>query len=224
MMITCSPYNRVSTTVCVLIKESNFMKSDSLNLPSYDDAADHLFWLSDTCSVSFLHGTLCAQICFAKPFDAKDWMQQQVEKNLNIRALNIPSQVIKQSEHLLQDLYEITEQQLNADDFTFQLLLPDIDEDLYTRTQALSEWCEGFVKELAVLCTDPSFYSQDAKEALEYLEDTINLDQEEIKHDEEHEKAFVDVLEYIRLGIILIYLETNRNQENISTPNKEVIH
>jgi len=187
------------------------MVADSIEtLPDYDVAASDLFWLSNICSAAHLHGLLCAQICCTQPFVADAWVEAQMKRNLNVRTLNIPFGAVKRAKQLLEAVYQTSFTQLNGLGFDFELLLPDDEEDLLTKTQALSEWCDAFVNELVRLKPEQSFYSDDAREAIEHIRTTADINQDILENDEQEEQAYMEILEYIRLSVVLIYMETTK--------------
>ena len=103
-------------------------------------------------------------------------------------------------------LFEQTRQQLASSSFGLALLLPDDDESLVSRTEALGSWCRGFLYGLGLSgIGDISRLPDDLPEIL--------LDMEKISHaddyvaqdeNEEDEQAFAELEEYVRVGAMML--------------------
>lgn len=106
---------------------------------------------------------------------------------------------------LLQDLYDETMRQLNDDEYGFSLLLPNDEEPLRIRTEALVEWCDGFlfglgageIKDFAQLPDDVNEISHDLAE--------ISRAYHEDESTEADEVAYAELVEYVRVGVLVIY-------------------
>lgn len=106
---------------------------------------------------------------------------------------------------LLQDLYDETMRQLNDDEYGFSLLLPNDEQPLRIRTEALVEWCDGFlfglgageIKDFAQLPDDVNEISHDLAE--------ISRAYHEDENTEADEAAYAELVEYVRVGVLVIY-------------------
>jgi uncharacterized protein YgfB (UPF0149 family) len=110
-------------------------------------------------------------------------------------------------------IHETAVRQMNDSNVEFELMLPDEDESLEMRVEALGTWCQGFVYGLAVGgIKEDSELPDDSKEL---IKDIIEIsragyvadDEAELDADEDDEVAFMEVSEYVRMGILLIYEE-----------------
>jgi len=83
--------------------------------------------------------------------------------------------------------------------------LPGDDETLEDRTMALSQWCSGFLAGLGSGGDDTlEALSDDASEALRDLQQISTADVTDTTESEEDENAFVEIVEYIRIVILMI--------------------
>jgi len=166
------------------------------------------------------HGVLCGLLC-VKGFVTYDewkrllhdeqkaqpaWNDEDIGEDIN--GMNVVRQagsVLEDDWGLLQDLYEETLRQLSDDDYGFSMLLPDDEQPLRLRTQALVEWCEGFlfglgageVKDFAQLPDDVNEISHDLAE--------ISRAYHEDESTEADEVAYTELVEYVRVGVLVIY-------------------
>ncbi len=113
-------------------------------------------------------------------------------------------------ETLLLELSRITIAQLSSPDFNFQLLLPDDNESLESRSVAVSEWCQGFIYGIAL--TRPKT-SEDVTEFITDLTEFTRMDFEE-EGDEDDAIALEELIEFIRMGTML----THQNLANRIQP------
>jgi uncharacterized protein YgfB (UPF0149 family) len=108
-------------------------------------------------------------------------------------------------------------EQMNDIDSDFDLMLPDDDEPLEARVEALGVWCQGFVFGIAIggIKEDtelPADSKELIKDIIEISRAGYVVDEEaelavSEEGDEEDEVAFMEVSEYVRMGILLIYEE-----------------
>ncbi len=179
-------------------------------LPNYDDAARTLQGLSDGYEPSYIHGMICAHLCANQIFSGQLWLTEQMQLSQGVRLLHADGSDnwLKFCQTLLSDLSAVSDEQLSNNDFDFQLLLPDDAIDIEERAAALTDWCEGFCDTLETMGIMISAYSEEAQEALTYLEQVIEMDLEELEDNEAEEHALMEITEYIRMAVILIYMET----------------
>jgi hypothetical protein len=88
------------------------------------------------------------------------------------------------------------------------LLLPADDELLSSRTEALSQWCAGFLFGLALggfreEVAMPDNVSEVMKDFSEISRAGFTSD----ATDEADEAAYMEIVEYVRMGVLLLYEE-----------------
>ena len=121
------------------------------------------------------------------------------------RAENLSKSV---SEQLL-TLFQVSREALKGENFSLALLIPNAASySTAERTTGVAEWCRGFLLGLGGLkefATLPNI----VREALEDLLDIAEVVAED-GEDEQQEKAFVELEEYVRVCVQLIYDECRR--------------
>lgn len=121
----------------------------------------------------------------------------------------------------LSTLYSFAEEQLKDTEFSFELLMPDDDSELFERLQSLSQWCHGFLHGFGTAEDVPQTFSDDTRELLEDIASIVNVALDDEEPDASEEANFMEVAEYVRLGVVALYLELNPTAEpapNIDTP------
>ena len=104
----------------------------------------------------------------------------------------------------------------------FELLLPDDNELIEERADALGAWCGSFLAGLGLsgeISKDRNL-SEDVRQALEDLSEIARI--EAGGQDETLEKAFADVSEHVRLAALLVATELPGYQHK--DPEKATVH
>ena len=115
-------------------------------------------------------------------------------------------------------LYERCRAQLDHEDLGFEPLLPDEQQPLAVRGDALVDWCRGFLGGVG-LAGDAGArsLSVDAREILGDL-GTIASSRFDYDGDEGDENALVEVLEFVRSGVLLLHHEMTRGPRRANAP------
>lgn len=106
---------------------------------------------------------------------------------------------------LLVALYKDTVQSLNDLNFTFSPLLPE--GDVYQKIEALQQCAEGLIYGIGInhLKLEGDAY-EFMNDLIEFSHTTFEVEDE--MNEEETEQDFEEVLEFVRMGILLLYHET----------------
>lgn len=158
------------------------------------------------------HGALCGMLCAQGSTDVSQWMLQVLGEHED------SSLALQQAGKKLLQVHQMTVEQMNDGDIEFELMLPDEDEPLEARVEALGIWCQGFVYGLAVGgIKENTELPEDSKEIIKdiveisragyVVDEEAEIAVSEEEADEEDEIAFMEVSEYVRMGILLIYEE-----------------
>jgi yecA family protein len=183
-------------------------------MPSFPDIPqleDLLFNVDAALGATESHGALCGMLCAQGATEASQWMLSVLGEHEET------SKGLQEVGKKLLEIHKITVEQMNDTDADFELMLPDDDEPLEMRVEALGMWCQGFVYGLAVGgIKEDTVLPEDSKELIQdileisragYVADNeaeLATDEED---SEEDEVAFMEVCEYVRMGILLIYEE-----------------
>lgn len=119
---------------------------------------------------------------------------------------------------LLQALFEASAKQLHDFLFEFQLILPPDSDDLPSRAEALTLWCQGFLTGLKL--AQVQIVGREPGEVTEAINDLIEIakmNYEDVVANEEDEAAYVELVEYVRMAAILIYQDVNEQEAVKST-------
>ena len=163
----------------------------------FDQVQEALDRLGATADAAESHGTLCALLIANS--DPAAWFAHTLED------LPAPGDVLASEQlSLLEQLFETTREQLNNEDLSFELLLPDDSDDFGIRLMGLSGWCQGFL--YGVGATGLAAEDGTDEQARECLSDLLEISK--LRHDEEAsdeaELQFAEIVEHVRMAILLL--------------------
>ena len=124
---------------------------------------------------------------------------------------------------MLGKLFEQTKYQLQDSGLDFNVLLPDDDVSLSERVNAIQEWCHGFLLGISLAgVKDHSSLPEDSRDLLVDIASIgssgdFDFDEED-GEDSESEEALIEIVEYLRMGALLI------NEELQPIKSSTVIH
>jgi uncharacterized protein YgfB (UPF0149 family) len=148
---------------------------------------------------SELHGAICGLICANNntTFDA-------VRANL-LQSLDENNLLHREALSSLSELFDNTNQQINDPTCDFHLLLPEndsVEELVFT----LGEWCQGFLLGLSLggVSDLEAIPEEGAEIANDFLEIARAGSMYTIEDSEEDEQSYEELMEYVRVGALLI--------------------
>jgi uncharacterized protein YgfB (UPF0149 family) len=158
------------------------------------------------------HGVACGLLC--RHMDAS--LDAYVGLLDMLELVKAPEADLKMS---LESLLNSTRLQLMDVDMGLSLWLPNDEESLEERTMAMSQWCSGFLAGLGSGGDDQlKAMSDEASEALKDLQQISTADVADTSESEEEENAFVEIVEYIRIVVLMI-------KEDLSaTGGRDMVH
>jgi uncharacterized protein YgfB (UPF0149 family) len=149
---------------------------------------------------SELHGSLTGYLSAGGTAGAEEWPA----------ALEIePDPQIPLRHEALRRLYGDCRAALDDPDLGFEPLLPAPDVPVEQRAEALVEWCRGFLGGVGLAGLATQSLSADANEVLADL-GRIAASRFDYENAEEDETALSEVLEFVRVGVLLLHTELTR--------------
>jgi len=100
-------------------------------------------------------------------------MNQEQWRSTAIESLDLAEQANAELLQQVDTLYTSTQAQLASGDYNLSLLLPDDDNELEQQTQALAQWCNGFLLGFGSAGIDPD--SQFSTENADALRDIASI-------------------------------------------------
>jgi uncharacterized protein len=160
------------------------------------------------------HGTLSGCLCAAAGYRFEDWLREILPEGRAAPA----------AAGALQELYASTAAALLQPDMEFDLLLPADDERLNERTEALAQWCQGFLYGLgAGAIPDASELGGDVGEIVRDLLEISHAGAGPEQDEEANESAYAELVEFVRVGVQLLFEEL-ASARGVGRPAPAALH
>lgn len=166
---------------------------------------ERLSRLFDPLDPAELHGLLCGLLCAESALSHEQWLayaRAQLDQDIKLA---------DSARDALLSFYEYGAAQLNDSAGSVTPLLPDDDTPLDQRTQALGAWCQGLLYGLGLGQADKN--GALSSESQEFLRDATEIARVGFDTDqasEADEIAYAEVVEYLRVGLLLIQQDLQR--------------
>lgn len=157
------------------------------------------------------HGILCGMLCYRDdaPQDLGLAMEGQGEAAAE--------------DDCLRELRKTSLQQLQAANEEFLLMLPDDDAPLMDRVDALAQWCGGFLHGIASSQQlDIRDLSEDAQELVRDFTELSRAGVEPDANSEQDERDYAELVEFVRVGAQLLFLEMRQQQAGSVQPEDRI--
>jgi yecA family protein len=187
--------------------------SADLEMPEFDDLASVFWSLGALQSPSQVQGYLAGELAVGGHVETDEWLQQACSI---MEAVDEPS---GEAARLLLTMHASTVAQLKSGEMDFQLILPEDPVSLMERTACLGQWCQGFLAGFAYAGKQQQSekgdrqYSKDVSEALTDLAAISQISMEDEEFSDGQETDYFEVVEYVRLAVINIFLDCNQSSQ-----------
>ena len=163
------------------------------------------------------HGTLAGALCSSRDYGLIEWLREILPEDS-------PQEAALQSS-VLHNVYNSMVSTLAGSDADFAPLLPDDESPLTQRAGALSQWCQGFLYGLGSGTTsDPGQVSVEAGEIIRDFTEITHVGVDADEENEENEVAFAEVVEFVRVGVQLLFAELAPARGEEPEPGAASIH
>lgn len=144
------------------------------------------------------HGTLAGAFCSADDYRFESWLAE----------LFADGNAVGEPADLLRAMFDLTRASLRADDLQFVAVLPDDEEPLAARAEALGQWCQGFLYGLGTNpIPHPDSLPADVAEVVRDLSSIVQVGVDETQDEEANESAYAELVEFVRIGVQLLFEE-----------------
>ena len=188
-----------------------------VHLMNFDDFCDVLIPLGALNSPSELHGLLCGKLCGGASLTSDQWLNSAWE------LLDIVGEPNVDIQEPVIAMYTITQAQLSSGDYDLQPYLPDDDSEMEQRTQALSQWCHGFLSGFgsAGIAADAEFTSDQADSLRDMASIVqVTVDEEVDRDEDEQESDYTALVEHIRIIAMNFYEDNLQELQDKEKPVK----
>lgn len=147
------------------------------------------------------HGSLCGIACLVGAPAAGVWLKDIKAELTGARVFCAGA---------AGEIAELTCRELLAGDMSFALLLPEDEEPIDARTEALAGWCAGFMRGLGETAGrfDVDLMGNEAtREILDDFSEIARAKSEPDDSEPEAEAAYMELVEFVRVSVQLIFEE-----------------
>lgn len=164
-----------------------------------------------------VHGALVGIICGGVEQSKAAWAKPLLE-------LMNDGQLLPDSlQSLLEELYQDTLTRITDVDFGFTPMLPEEEEPLSKRVEALSLWVQSFLTGIAMVQPKISKASADVQEVIKDMAE-IALVEFDVSDDDESEAAYMELMEFAKMAALLCYAEFGPDLTDPNQTEANVIH
>jgi len=176
--------------------------------PEIEELEELLYRIDATMGAADAHGALCGMLCARGTIELSEWVDHVIDEQ------DQGNELLHDVVHKLSELHQSTLEMMNDATANFKLLLLDDDDPLPERVEALAAWCQGFIYGLAAGGIQEG--SELPEDTAELLKDMIEISRAghdvddtglEESDDNDDEVAYMEIEEYVRMGVLLIYEE-----------------
>jgi uncharacterized protein YgfB (UPF0149 family) len=180
------------------------------NVVTFEQLEDLFYQLDIEASVSGFHGFLCGRLC-SGPVEMQDLIASTTQW------LALKNEVAEAARDPLETFFESALTDLQDMAFIFQPLLPDDELPLPERLLAIGDWCSHYVSGLGEGIGEAFEVSGEGREALQDLA-AIGQISSEFEVDDDGERDYLELVEYIRVAVQLIFADLNSLEETGAQP------
>ena len=156
------------------------------------------------------HGTLAGCLCAAIGYRFDDWLAEILPEG----------QARPLAREILRELYSNTAGALAGPEMEFELLLPADEQPIGARTEALAQWCQGFLYGLGTsVVQDESGLPGDIGEIVRDLTEITHVAVDSGQTAESNESAYAELVEFVRVGVQLVFDELGPLRDQPAPPD-----
>lgn len=173
--------------------------SSTTQVPAYPRFARQLAAADVDASPAEVHGIAVGLLCAGATDAYARWEHELLAESEQGDVL------AEECRRSLRVLHDATAAALDDADMGLSLLLPDDDRPLAERAGALRDWCTGLLYGLGIAGIAPDkVLSAEGREALSDFGELTRLDAEHVADGEGEEGALTEIVEFVRVAVLLI--------------------
>lgn len=191
----------------------------------FEEISDLLQDLGSTGNAAQGHGVLCGLLCSQGYINGQAWVTRMLHGDRETGHTPPAGDALPPLPRPLLDLHSETVRGMNDINHEFRLMLPDDEEDLELRIEALTEWCQGFLYGMGM--GGIKDFSRLPEPVVEITHDLMEISRASsaTTGSDEDETAFLELVEYVRVGTQLIHEELQPMPPGgVGDQNKPTLH
>jgi hypothetical protein len=179
---------RTTVLLAVMISEIRFKDFEDVlaTAGSHADAAE-------------AHGSLCGALCSMSPYKMQDWVNEILPDGAALS---------DEAAAMIEKVFTATATSFGEQGMEFEPLLPDDEQPLNGRANALALWCTGFLYGLGTgHISDLEALNGDVGEIVRDFTEISRATGDDAEADESNEQAYAELVEFIRVAAQVVFEE-----------------
>ena len=173
----------------------SIMMSD-IRFKAFEDVLATAGSLADAAEA---HGSLCGALCAMSPYSMHDWINEIVPDGAALS---------DESAAMIERVFTATATSFGEQGMEFEPLLPDDEQPLNGRANALALWCTGFLYGLGTgHISDLEALNGDVGEIVRDFTEISRATGDDADADESNEQAYAELVEFIRVAAQVVFEE-----------------
>jgi uncharacterized protein len=165
----------------------------------FKDFEDVLATAGSLADAAEAHGSLCGALCSMSPYKMQDWVNEILPDGAALS---------DESSAMIERVFTATATSFGEQGMEFEPLLPDDEQPLNGRANALALWCTGFLYGLGTgHISDLEALSGDVGEIVRDFTEISRATGDDAEADESNEQAYAELVEFIRVAAQVVYEE-----------------
>ncbi|HMK85248.1 MAG TPA: UPF0149 family protein [Steroidobacteraceae bacterium] len=165
----------------------------------FKDFEDVLAAAGSLADAAEAHGSLCGALCSVSPYKMQDWVNEILPDGATLS---------QESAAVLERVFTATAASFGEQGMEFAPLLPDDEQPLTGRANALALWCTGFLYGLgAGQIADLDALKGDVGEIVRDFTEISRATGDDADGDESNEQAYAELVEFIRVAAQVVFEE-----------------
>jgi uncharacterized protein YgfB (UPF0149 family) len=165
----------------------------------FRDFEDVLATAGGLADAAEAHGSLCGALCSMSPYKMQDWINEILPDGTALS---------EESAAMIERVFSATASSFGEQGMEFEPLLPDDEQPLNGRANALALWCTGFLYGLGTgYISDLEALSGDVGEIVRDFTEISRATGDDAEGDESNEQAYAELVEFIRVAAQVVFEE-----------------
>ena len=165
----------------------------------FKDFEDILATAGSLADAAEAHGSLCGALCSMSPYRMQDWINEILPDG---------AAMSDESAAMIERVFTATASSFGEQGMEFEPLLPDDEQPLNGRANALALWCTGFLYGLGTgHIADLEALGGDVGEIVRDFTEISRASGDDADSDESNEQAYTELVEFIRVAAQVVFEE-----------------
>jgi uncharacterized protein len=182
----------------------------------FEDFEDVLVAARSLADAAEAHGSLCGALCSMAPYSLQDWINEILPDGASLS---------EESAAMLERVFTTTASSFGEQGMQFEPLLPDDEQPLNGRANALALWCTGFLYGLGTgQIADLEALNGDVGEIVRDFTEISRATGDDAEADESKEQAYAELVEFIRVAAQVVFEELLPLRRQVYQTTQQRLH